>query len=83
MYNLIEYNENYSQTFIGLWQYYRDQPALNNDGSVIDDTSFFFNVKINTEIWVPLKYPSNFWRTLEMPFINYEIKLVLTWSANR
>ena len=27
---------------------------------------------------VPLKYLSNFWRTLEMPLINCE---VLTWSS--
>ena len=31
---------------------------------------------------VPLKYLSNFWRTLEMPLINSEINLILTWSAN-
>ena len=30
----------------------------------------------------PLKYFSNFWRTLEMPLINCEINLTLTWSAN-
>ena len=29
---------------------------------------------------VPLKYLSNFWRTLEMPLINCEINLILTWS---
>ena len=27
-----------------------------------------------------LKYLSNFWRTLEMPLINCEINLILTWS---
>ena len=31
---------------------------------------------------VPLKYLSNFWRTLEMPLINCEINLILTWSTN-
>ena len=31
---------------------------------------------------VPLEYLSNFWRTLEMPLINCEIELILTWSAN-
>ena len=31
---------------------------------------------------VPLKYFSNFWRTLEMPLINCEVELVLTWSKN-
>ena len=36
----------------------------------------------NVEIMVPLKYLSNFWRTLEMPLINCEISLILTWSAN-
>ena len=29
---------------------------------------------------VPLKYLSNFWRTLEMPLINCEINIFLTWS---
>ena len=31
---------------------------------------------------VPLKYLSNFSRTLEMHLINCEINLILTWSAN-
>ena len=31
---------------------------------------------------VPLKYLSNFWRTLEMPLINCEVELVLTQSAD-
>ena len=55
--------------------------------------SFHFKTKItgqtddngridNVEIMVPLKYSSNFWRTLEMPLINYKIELILTWSAN-
>ena len=36
----------------------------------------------NDEIMVPLKYLSNFWRTIKMPLINCEIKLILTWSTN-
>ena len=31
---------------------------------------------------VPLKYLSYFWRNLEIPLINCEINLVLTWSTN-
>ena len=31
---------------------------------------------------MPLKYLSNFWRTLNMPLINCEINLILTWSEN-
>ena len=34
----------------------------------------------NVEIMVPIKYLSNFWRTLEMPLINCEVNLILTWS---
>ena len=30
---------------------------------------------------MPLKYLSNFWRTLEIPLINCEINLILTWSS--
>ena len=30
---------------------------------------------------VPLKYLSNFWRTLEIPFINCEINLILKWPT--
>ena len=31
MYNLIEYSDNYSKKSGGLWQYYKDIPAVNND----------------------------------------------------
>ena len=31
---------------------------------------------------VSFKYLSNFWRTLEIPLINYEVNVILTWSAN-
>ena len=30
---------------------------------------------------VPLKYLTNFWRTLEMPLINCEVSLILAWSS--
>ena len=33
--------------------------------------------KKDVKIMVPLKYLSNFWWTLEMPLINYEINLIL------
>ena len=36
----------------------------------------------DVKIMVPLKYLTNFWRTLEMPLINCDINLILTWSAN-
>ena len=53
--------------------------------------SFKFKAKItgqtgndgtkDVEIMLPLKYLSNFWRTLEMPLINCEVNLILTWSS--
>ena len=42
----------------------------NDDGRIND-----------VEIMVPLKYLSNFWRNFEMPLINCEVELTLTWSA--
>ena len=36
----------------------------------------------DVETMVPLKYLSNFWRTLEMPLINCEISLQLKWSKS-
>ena len=34
-------------------------------------------IQKNVEILVPLKYLSNFWRTLEMKLINCEVNLIL------
>ena len=98
IYNLIEYSGNYSKTSGSLWQYCKDIPAVNNAGDIVDfnganaTDSFNFKTKItgqtnddgiiNVEIMVPLKYLSNFWRTLEMPLINCEVELILTWSRN-
>ena len=89
MYNLIEYGDNYSKTSGGLWQYYKDDP---ND-NLTDSESFKSKVKVtgntpaagntkDVEIIVPLKYLSNFWRTLETPLINCEVNLILTWSKD-
>ena len=38
--------------------------------------------KKNLETVVPLKYLSNFLRSLNMPLINCELSLTLTWSEN-
>ena len=98
MYNLIEYSDNYSKTPGSLWQYYRDEPYLNNNGAIANfpadnnnSASFKCKTKIAVRIGndgtkivnirVQLKYLSNFWGTLEMLSINWEINLILTWSA--
>ena len=96
MYNLIEYSDNYTKTSGSLWQYCKDIPPRNNNNEIINflgnnnTDSFNFKAKITSqtgnngtkdvEIMVPLKYLRNFWRTLEMPLINCEINLILTWS---
>ena len=88
MYNLIEYSDNYSKTSGSLWQYYKDEP---ND-NLANSESFKSKVKItgstpaggntkDVKIIVPLKFLSNFLRTLEMPLINHEVSIFLTWSS--
>ena len=97
MYNLIEYSDNYAKTTGRLCQYCKDIPARNNNNEITEFTggnttdSFNFKAKItgqtgddgtkDVEIIVPLKYLSNFWRTLEMHLINCEGNLILTWSS--
>ena len=60
--------------------------------NLADSISLKFNVKItgntpnngntkNVKIIVPLKYLNNFWRILEMPLINCEVNLILTYSS--
>ena len=93
MYNLILYSDDCSKTSGSLWQYCKEIPAVNNVGDIADfnganaTDSFSFKTKItgqtnndgiiNVEIMVSLKYLSSFWRTLEMPFINCEVELIL------
>ena len=97
MYNLIEYSDNYAKTTGSLWQYCKDIPARDANDEInkfrrsSTTDSFKFEAKMtgqtgddgtkNVEIMVPLKYLINFWRTLEMPLINCEVNLILTWSS--
>ena len=87
MYNLIEYSDNYLKTSESLWQYYKDDP---ND-NIIRSESFKSKIKITgktpadgnakiVKVIVPLKYLTNFRRTLEMPLINSEVNFILIWS---
>ena len=99
IYNLAEYDDNYSKTSGSLWQYCKDIPAINDNGDVVNfdannaTDSFNSKAKITVqtnddgkangvEIMAPLKYLSNFWKTLEMPLINCEIELILNWSRD-
>ena len=98
IYNLIEYAKNYSKTTETLQNFYRDEPnsGLNNgiNYCVVDSKSFDYKTKFiesvtnanlikqNVKIVVPLKHLSKFQKTLDIPLINCEISLVLTWSEN-
>ena len=81
MYNLIEYSGNYSDTSGSLWDFKRDE-IVNNADVTNDDNAPSFKYKANligntenngtkngVKIAVPLKYLSNFWRSLEMLLI--------------
>ena len=102
MYNLIEYSDNYSDTSGSLWGFKRDD-IVNNVNVTNDDNAPSFKYKASgigdtenngtkngIEIAVPLKYLSNFWISLETPFINCKVELslkcietcVLTTAAN-
>ena len=96
MYNLIEYSDNYQDSSATLYQYKRDEPPeANAINDLTTDTSSSFKYKAellgnpvvdnnlarrNVQGVVPLKYLSNFFRSLEMPLINCKIKLNLTWK---
>ena len=96
MYNLIEYSDNYQDSSATLIQYKRDEPPeanAINDLTVDNSNSFKYKVsllgnpvvvnnieRINVKVVVPLKYLSNFFRSLEMPLINWKIKLNSTWK---
>ena len=96
MYNLIEYSDNYQDSPATLSQYKRDEPpeddavadlTANNSSSfkykvsLLGNPVFANNIaKINVKVAIPLKYLSNFFRSLEMPLINCKIKFNLTWQ---
>ena len=74
----VKNSDNYLKTSGSSWQCYRDEP----DTTLLDSESFKSKIKLtgstladgytnNVKIAVPLKYLSNFWRTLETPLINY------------
>ena len=96
MYNLIEYNDNYSDTSGSLQNFKRDEIIRNIN--LTNDNSLSFKYKSNligntdadganrkkesVKIVVPLKYLSNFWRSLEIPLINCKVELSLRLCEN-
>ena len=71
MYNLTGYNDNYSETSGSLWQYYKDEKI----DDITDYESFKFKTKITGS--------TSFWMNFEMPRINYDIIILLSWYENQ
>ena len=98
MYNLLEYSKNYRKTTGSLSNYYRDEPNSSTDNnithSILNSKSFDYKAnfigsvtnnnltKNDVKIVIPLKHLSNFWRNLNIPLINCEVELILTWFKN-
>ena len=93
MYNLIEYSDNYQDSSATLYQYKQDEPPAVLANNLATNNSSYFKCKVDllgdpeldaakfsVKVVVPLKYSSNFFRSLEMPLINCKIKLNLTWK---
>ena len=85
MYNLIEYSDSYSDTSGSLYDFKRDKivnnadvtngnnsPSFKYKSSLIGNTGND-ETKSGVKITVPIKYLSNFWRSLEMPLINCKL----------
>ena len=94
MYNLIKYSDNYSDTSGNLWGFKRDD-ITNNANVTNNDNAPSFKYKVGligdtknngtkngVKIAVPLKYLSNFWRSLKVPLINSKVELSLKWIKN-
>ena len=91
--NLTEYSDNYSDTSESLWHFERDEKERDVDLTVDDNhipnnsSSFKYKSSLITnrnrvKIAVPLKYLSNFWRSLAMSLINCKVELSLICDPN-
>ena len=85
MYNLLEYSDNYEDTTGSLYQFKRDEPPDDNanvDGNTISLKYKSIDGVHGVKLVVPLKYISNFFRSLEMPLVNCKVDLQLTWTKD-
>ena len=92
MYNLLEYSDNYQNSTGSLYQFKRDEPPDDNANAGNATTSLVYKSKLikgtddnnvnNGKLVLPLKYVSNFFRSLELPLVNFKIDLELTWHKD-
>ena len=92
MYNFLEYSDNYEDSTGSFYHFKRSEITTGNDNNAdvtVDNSKpFAYRASLvgdavnNVELVVPLKYISNFFRSLEMPLINCKIHLELEWDPN-
>ena len=59
-----------------------DRNHIPNNSSLFKYRSNLITNRNGVKIAVLLKYLSNFWRSLEIPLINYEVELSFSWHPN-
>ena len=91
MYSLLEYSKNYRKTTGSLQNYYRDEqsnPLSSNSEyftyrtSIVGKSLGDNDLLTNAKVVISLKHLSNSWRILNIPLINCEAELILTWCKN-
>ena len=91
MYSLLEYSKNYKKPTDNLRNYCRDKPSdtfftdsksFKHETSIMEKTQQDNDSLTNAKVVILLKQLSNFWRALNVPLINCEVELILTWSEN-
>ena len=91
MYNLLEYSKKYRKATRSLWNYYRDRPSnplssnsesFKYEAGIVGKTPEDNDSLTNAKIVIPLKNLINFWMALNIPLVNCEVELILTWSKS-
>ena len=96
IYKLLIYMSNHFDTTCSLWLYSKDEATNFNVDIRNNDNFKYFKCKAklfgdtvadvvngilrDTTLAVPLKYLSNFWRSLEMSLIKCKVELKLKWN---
>ena len=59
---------------------FKDSEFFDYEACILGNVTAANLTVVAVKIIVSLKYLSNFWKTLNIPLINCEIELILTWS---
>ena len=86
-YNLIEYGDNYSKTSGSLWQYYKDVPAVKNNGNLVEFNSANVTHSLNFKSKRTGQTDNNgkidnVEIMVPLKCLSNFLNFILTWSAN-